>query len=329
VHFARFAANPIMPTSAEQAADWLLSGLDLHSTLFHVGRYCSAYRASTAGHQRASFHLILEGACWLHLPATPVREACSTCLVAGDAVFFMRDMAHCLTPDPNAPGIDDFALRICAMTPLDAGSESADGVALACGFFEFRSDLGEAINGLLPDHIVARHDDARLTGARAIFDLIHAESRGHEGRSVTAHQPPDRRTVLLRIARRRERGRFRAGPVDGDAARGVRTTRQRDHRQAGGDWSTHVMAAFCHMSRARFCKQFAEVCGHPPAQFLALLRMKVAAEMLRHGALTVHAAEHVGYQSESAFAQGFKRITGLQPGGLRRERARTAETRVH
>lgn len=42
-----------MPTSAEQAADWLLSGLELRSTLFHVGRYCGAYRASTAGRQRA------------------------------------------------------------------------------------------------------------------------------------------------------------------------------------------------------------------------------------------------------------------------------------
>jgi len=41
--------SPIMPTSAEQTADWLLSGLELRSTLFHVGRYCGAYRASTAG----------------------------------------------------------------------------------------------------------------------------------------------------------------------------------------------------------------------------------------------------------------------------------------
>jgi AraC-like DNA-binding protein len=329
VHSARFAANPIMPTSAEQAADWLLSGLELHSTLFHVGRYCDAYRASTAGHQRASFHLILEGACWLHLPATPGREASSTCLVAGDAVFFMHDMAHCLTPDPNAPGIDDFALRIGAMTPLDAGSEPADGVALACGFFEFRSDLGEAINGLLPDHIVARHDDARLTGARAIFDLIHAEAaRTKDAPSPLINRLTD---VLFFYA-------LRAVASADDFAPGLWTVMRRAEfaplvsaiiDKPGGDWSTHIMAAFCHMSRARFCKQFAEVCGHPPAQFLALLRMKVAAEMLRRGASTVHAAEQVGYQSESAFAQAFKRITGLQPGGLRRERARTAETRVH
>lgn len=83
-----------MPTSVEQAADWLLSGLELRSTLFHAGRYCGAYRASTAGHQRASFHLVLQGACWLHLPARPGRAASKSRLVAGDAVFLMHDMAH-------------------------------------------------------------------------------------------------------------------------------------------------------------------------------------------------------------------------------------------
>jgi AraC family transcriptional regulator, activator of mtrCDE len=318
-----------MQTSADLAADWLLSGLELRSTLFHVGRYCGAYRASTAGHQRASFHLILDGACWLHLPAKPGRAASSTRLAAGDAVFLMRDMSHCLTADPNAPGADDFAVRIGAMTPLDAGGTPSDGVALACGFFEFRSDLGEAINGLLPDHIVARNDDGRLAGARATFALIRAEAaRTKDGPSPLINRLTD---VLFFYA-------LRAVASADDFAPGLWTVMRRAEfaplvsaiiEKPGDDWSTHAMAAFCHMSRARFCKQFAEVCGQPPAQFLALLRMKVAAEMLRHGASTVNAAEHVGYQSESAFAQAFKRITGLQPGGLRRERANLAETRVH
>jgi AraC-like DNA-binding protein len=319
-----------MTTSAEQAADWLLSGLELRSTLFHVGRYCGAYRASTAGHQRASFHLVLEGACWLHLPAKAGRAASSTRLVAGDAVFLMRDMAHCLSPDACAPDADDFAVRIGAMTPLDAPHAPADGVALACGFFEFRSDLGDALNSLLPDYIAARHDDARLAGARATFELIRAEAaRTKDGLSPLINRLTD---VLFFYA-------LRAVASADDFAPGLWTVMRRAEfaplvsaviERPGDDWSTHSMAAFCHMSRARFCKQFAEVCGQPPAQFLALLRMKVAAEMLRHGASTVNAAQYVGYQSESAFAHAFKRITGLQPGACRREGASAPEeTRLH
>ena len=50
-----------MSPHAETIADWLLSGLELKSTIFHVGQYCGAWQASTAGRHRASFHLALHG----------------------------------------------------------------------------------------------------------------------------------------------------------------------------------------------------------------------------------------------------------------------------
>lgn len=318
-----------MPISAEQAADWLLSGLQLRSTLFHIGRYCGGYRASTAGRQQASFHLVLEGSCWLHLSATGTRAAQSKRLVAGDAVFLMHDMPHCLTPDPNAPSAGDYTVRIGEMTPLDALEGSPESVALACGFFEFHSDLGDAITGLLPDHILARHDDAKLAGARTLFDLIRAEAqRAQEGPSPLIGRLTD---ALFFYA-------LRDVASAGDFAPGLWSVMRRAEftllvsaiiENPGDDWTTHAMAAFCHMSRARFCKQFAQACGQPPAQFVAQLRMKVAAEMLRHGASTLSAAEHVGYQSESAFAQAFKRVTGVPPGTCRREPLGTRGTPMH
>ncbi|HKR44495.1 MAG TPA: AraC family transcriptional regulator [Paraburkholderia sp.] len=318
-----------MPISAEQAADWLLSGLELRSTLFHVGRYCGAYRASTAGHQRASFHLVLEGACWLHLPAKNGRAAQIARLVAGDAVFLMHDMAHCLTPDSNALFDEEYAVRIGTMTPLDSLGGSQDSVALACGFFEFRSDLGEAVTGLLPDHILARRNDSKLAGARTLFDLIRVEAE----RAQDAPSP-----LINRLTDALFFYGLRAVASDDNFAPGLWSVMRRAEftplvtaiiEKPGDDWTTHTMAAFCHMSRARFCKQFAQACGQPPAQFLTLLRMKVAAEMLRHGASTLSTAERVGYQSESAFAQAFKRVTGLPPGTCRREPASIAQTPVH
>ena len=223
-----------MLKSAEKAADWLLSGLELRSTLFHVGQYCGVWRASTAGHQRASFHLVLEGACWLHLPASFGRAARSTRLVAGDAVFFMHDTAHCLSPDEHAPADDAFAVRIGAMTPLGANSEPEAGVALACGFFEFRSDLGDAISGLLPEHIIARHDDVKLRRRAHHLRVDPRRSRAGAGRALTADQSAHRRLVLLRTARLRQQRRFRARALVRDASRRVRPIGQCDHREAGG-----------------------------------------------------------------------------------------------
>ncbi|WP_186159735.1 AraC family transcriptional regulator [Burkholderia gladioli] len=313
-----------MSTSpVERAADWLLSGLELRSTLFHAGRYCGAYRASTAGHQRASFHLVLQGECWLHLRATATRAPRSTRLLAGDAVFLLHDVAHCLSPEATAPDDPQFGTRLGAMTALEADA-SAGSVGLACGFFEFRSDLGGALHGLLPDHLIARHDDARLAGARVVFDLIREEAR----RTPEAPSPlVDRLTDVLFFYA------LRTVASADDFAPGLWAVMRRAEfaplvnaiiAEPGQAWTTTSMAEFCHMSRARFCKQFADACGQPPAQFLALLRMKVAAELLRHGASTWDAAEQVGYRSESAFAQAFKRVTGMQPGACRRERMQDA-----
>ncbi len=314
-----------MPTTAEKAADWLLSGLELKSTLFHVGQYCGAFRASTAGHQRASFHLVLQGECWLHLQERSGRPAGSSRLAEGDAVFLLHDMSHCLSPHEAAPHAQDFHTRIGTMAPLGeperADTARSGAVGLACGFFEFTSDLGEAIPGLLPDHIIARRDDPRLAGARVVFDLIRAEAlRAQDGPSPLIERLTD---VLFFYA-------LRAVACADECASGLWSVMRRAEfaplvnaiiEKPGDDWNTNSMAAFCHMSRARFCRHFADVCGQPPAQFLALMRMKVAAEMLRHGSTTSRAAEHVGYQSESAFAHAFKRITGMQPGACRRERA--------
>ncbi|WP_216668961.1 cupin domain-containing protein [Paraburkholderia xenovorans] len=86
-----------------------------HADLRRTGRRLAALRTRTAQHAvsrgallwgvsrvdggpSASFHLVLEGTCRLHLPAQNGRAAQSTRLVAGDAVFPMHDMAHCLTP---------------------------------------------------------------------------------------------------------------------------------------------------------------------------------------------------------------------------------------
>jgi AraC-like DNA-binding protein len=78
------------------------------------------------------------------------------------------------------------------------------------------------------------------------------------------------------------------------------------------------MAHAAHMSRASFCKHFSAACGLPPAQFVLLLRMKIAAQRLSAGETVERAATHVGYSSQAAFTRAFKRVIGDQPGAYRR-----------
>jgi AraC-like DNA-binding protein len=308
--------------NADKLADWLLSSLELKSTVFHVGQYCGTWQASTAGHQRASFHVVLQGECWLHLPASTEREAHSLRLSSGDAVFLLRDMPHCLSPDPHPPASGHESARFGTMSPLasppDTPIGADDSVGIACGFFEFNSALDDMLLSLLPDHIVARRDNPSLDGARAVFELIRIEA-------VRDAQLPSpliaRLTDLLFVYALRALGaEDEIVPCFWSLMRRVEFAPLVSAiiESPGERWTTDRMANFVHMSRARFCKQFVEISAQPPAQFVTLIRMKLAAAMLKNGARTPDAAERVGYQSESAFSQAFKRVTGVQPGAWRR-----------
>ncbi len=316
---ARFLRSDSMPSQVDAFSAWLIEGLEVTSTLFHVGQYCGAWQASTSGHRRASFHLVLHGRCWLHLPERAGRPARSVALAAGDAVFLLDDVAHCLSPHALPPAAGAEHARHGAMTPLDAASLPArDSLGLACGFFEFKSGLDGLMLDLLPDHVIARHDQPALHGARQIFELIRAEAH------LDPHTPSPliaRLTSLLFLYT------LRALDSNDELTPCFWALLRRPAfaplvaaivAEPGRRWTTASMADFAHMSRARFCKLFAELCGQPPAQFLTLVRMKLAASMLSTGTSMPDAAEQVGYQSESAFAQAFKRVTGVQPGAWRR-----------
>ncbi|WP_413195812.1 AraC family transcriptional regulator [Pararobbsia alpina] len=301
-----------MTPQTERIVHWLLSGLELQSTVFHVGQYCGRWQASTSGRGLASFHVVLEGRCWFKRPDTGESIA----LEAGDTVFLLRDIPHVLAPDPDRLLAGAPIERIGAMGPL--GTTEPDGTGLACGFFEFAAMPGELLLSLLPDTLIVRAGDASSDSARAVFDLIRAEALRE---SIEPSPLIARLTELLFFYALRE-----IAERD-DVAAGLWSLLKGHEfsglvhaliEQPGRAWSTDAMAAHAHMSRARFFKRFVEACGQPPAQFLTLIRMKVATELLRDGASILATAEHVGYQSESAFAQAFKRVTGAQPGALRR-----------
>src|SRR5580692_8982396 len=103
-----------MTPQTERIVHWLLSGLELQSTVFHVGQYCGRWQASTTGRGLASFHVVLHGHCWFKRPDTGE----TTALEAGDTVFLLSDIPHVLSPNPErlAPGVP--IERIGAMESL-------------------------------------------------------------------------------------------------------------------------------------------------------------------------------------------------------------------
>ena len=302
------------PATSDKLAQWLLGSIELDAAALHVGRYCGPWRVSTAGRSMASFHLVLQGACYLHIDGQPALR-----LHARDGVFLMNDVAHFLSssPDPAAP------VARQPMLPL-AGDDAADGIdgaGLACGFFRFSGALGPLVIGSFPEYLVCRSGDAALGHSAALFDMIQAES-------VNGGDPERPSPLIVRLVELLFFYLIRHASQREALTAGLLALAQRGEFMAllermldapGDDWSIARMADAAHMSRAAFCKHFTGAGGVTPAQFLLRLRMRLATQRLNAGDSVEQAAAHVGYQSNAAFTRAFKRIVGQQPGAYRRQ----------
>jgi AraC-like DNA-binding protein len=79
------------------------------------------------------------------------------------------------------------------------------------------------------------------------------------------------------------------------------------------------------MSRSGFAAAFTDRIGEAPAAYLARVRMARAERLLLEQGLALpQVAEAVGYASVAAFSVAFKRVRGVPPSELRKQRAAPA-----
>jgi AraC-like DNA-binding protein len=94
------------------------------------------------------------------------------------------------------------------------------------------------------------------------------------------------------------------------------------HRDPARPWTVATLATRAGLSRAPFARRFTALVGQPPLSYLTWWRMTTAARLLRDSDEPLSAlAASVGYTSEFAFANAFKRQYGTAPGRYRRAEA--------
>jgi AraC-like DNA-binding protein len=86
------------------------------------------------------------------------------------------------------------------------------------------------------------------------------------------------------------------------------------HGDPGRSWRPDELAKVAAMSRTTFALHFKTVAGVAPLAYLTEWRMRLAERALREENGPVAAlARSLGYTSESAFSNAFKRVTGSAP----------------
>jgi len=91
------------------------------------------------------------------------------------------------------------------------------------------------------------------------------------------------------------------------------------HGNPSRSWSLEELAGEAGMSRTSLAVRFREIMGVPPLTYVTQWRMYLASRELRAGASVAEAAVSVGYSSESAFSNAFRRVMATAPGRYRKD----------
>ena len=264
----------------------------------------------------AGFHVMLAGSGWL-IPeeGEPVR------LGVGDVVFAARGTGHGLADDPATPLKASEPVILNEVAPSDPEAETDASAVMLCGAYRMDGARSHPLLDELPPiiHLPARL--GRREPLRGAIDLLAAEME-NPGPGTDAVVPALLDTLLLFILR----AWYAEQPATGWAAvlgdPGISAALRAMHDDPSRPWTVEELGRAAGLSRAAFARRFTALVGRPPLAYLTWWRLTLAARLLRESDAPLAAvAARVGYGSEYAFANAFKREYGIAPG-----RYRTAST---
>lgn len=274
---------------------------------------------------RAGFHLVLAGEAWLYLPhQAPVR------LVPGDMAVVMGGRDHALIHekvDTVPADLPDLVPRIQGHSrELIRIGGNGPGVVTSTlsARFRFDAELGKPLLAALPPLLVLRGiSESPPEWLRIGLDFLANEGSGRPG-----HQAIINRLVGILFI---ECVRDYVESLPEGTNNWLRALRDPAlspvlaaiHQRPEHPWTVPDLAGLACLSRSAFAERFGAVMGQPPLSYLAEHRMRLALWQLRHTQQPVcRIAEMVGYGSETAFSQAFKRIYGSSPSHYRQQRGK-------
>jgi len=278
-----------------------------------------ALQGSKARH--VVFFALLDGPCWLIPDSSdqPIR------MEAGDCFVISSGASYRLCSDLTANAEDySAAPKTNGVRRLGAGSETS----LIGGRFTFDDDCPKSLLGFLPPTLYVRATSESATSLRAILHRLAYElDNAHVGKALMINHLAQ---VAL-LAALRASLTCEQHPAQGwlgalsDARIGKALSQM--HADAAKRWTVEDLATSIGMSRSKFALRFKSLVGLGPLEYLLHWRMHLAVRALRTSNKPIYSvAYELGYESESAFSNAFKRVMGYAPKALRmREKALQVE----
>lgn len=255
------------------------------------------------------FFAVVRGQCWASIEGeqAPVRFA------EGDVGLMAAPRSFVLASDPDLVPVDAMALFSGAGQSTAQVGDGNDFAHIG-GHVRLDSASGPLLANVLPPWIRVAAEKAHATSFRWLLEQLVREHADRPGaRLASAHLAQLLFIQILRAhmetAAVMSPGWFRA-MSDRRLAPAISLM----HGEPARSWRLDELADACAMSRTTFANHFKNAAGVAPLTYLAQWRMRLAEGALRNGTRPVSLiAQSIGYASESAFSNAFKRITGHSP----------------
>ncbi|MFD1271303.1 AraC family transcriptional regulator [Streptomyces kaempferi] len=259
---------------------------------------------------RLKITAVVKGSMWVAVEGMPDAVR----LERGDVAVFDGSRAFVVASDPTPDPVD--ATRLFADTPgpmIRYGG--GEDVVFVGGHVELGRAGEELLLHALPPllHVRAAAEEAPVL--RWLLDqLLRELTAGRAGADFAADQLAQLMFVQVLRAYLADADALPAGRLRALADERISPALRLMHADPGRPWQLEELARAAAMSRTSFAQRFRAVVGVPPLTYLLDWRMSLARRALRDGETSVSAlAQKVGYTSESAFSNAFKRTTGVAP----------------
>jgi len=261
---------------------------------------------------RITFFTVVKGNCWGYFEGEE-----PTHFATADIGVLAVPRTFVLCSDPRVSPVDATTLFSLERTKVELGD--GKDFAYLGGHVMLDPVRGRLVMDVLPPwmHIVGSSPQANIF--RWLVDQLAAEQAAEQpGSELASAQLTQLLFIQILRAHLRTADMIPVGWLRALADSRVAPALRLMHAEPSRDWHLDELAKASAMSRTTFALHFRTAAGVAPLTYLTAWRMRLAERALRDDTTPVAViAQTLGYSSESAFSNAFKRETGKSPTAYR------------